>query len=824
MRSIFTYPNNSATYYIDPVYWSSNIANPFDGNDGWWKRTDDLRLGNYLPWVETPDFGSTEEIAKAMGSYEMGYWKPANISSEELGMYDFYDRPIMVLERELAVNTISSIAIQQMPKTDAYSTTRYQPNPNLVSTGVLNNTWNMPLGTKYTVDWAWNTNDSLRDFYTYFLANSDLGNVDLFNVNSNLSSSRYALTEANTNSTDISVTNYPGYLVPVRTGGTKVITNSGRSLTYTDTGVNQWILYMDDTSSFTDGDAIYLGEYDDYTDFPTSEISLSTQIFTDVVSANSLALKSDVGLTNPITTTTDFHVYKNVSSLMFNDNYPSGNPQNDRAISGIFGYSTNDQGLTPIATTEFNELVELANNYGVGNRFPVLARVSGSGGWTRSASNTGVVIYDGFDYNTVQWASIFSGAIAGGTGEFYGLALHSTPDVPAGTNSLINLDASTQALTLSFKVLSTSPVGWVYDQSSIVQPSAGNNTVTVATSEPARNRLSTNYPQVVTFGNRVYQNTIAANTKANAAVYNDVYYEPGSNIPAVTTGESGASIAFNQDASGYLTGIALQTGGSTYGSGGLYTTAGDMIIQVDTAPDTYTPPAVTPIEAADTFDTDDQWLNPGFDDRKVWPDTVTPTSAEINYNAPTIVNNSQNGIKYSRSSGFTKWTLDVTYPAMTKEEFMQFNAISQASNGQAIPFFFNLRNKLGNPILWRGFYTGATDKVRVRSPITAGDTTMLVDGYTSNEANAFSQGEVFIDGENQNGYLHTALSGTAANVYGEAKIRVPWPFRANQAVGQFIYRNPAHAVVTLNSDDFAYSIDVNGYYFVSVSFSLDGWK
>ena len=161
---------------------------------------------------------------------------------------------------------------------------------------------------------------------------------------------------------------------------------------------------------------------------------------------------------------------------------------------------------------------------------------------------------------------------------------------------------------------------------------------------------------------------------------------------------------------------------------------------------------------------------------------------------------------------------------MTKEEFIPFNAIAQAAQGQAIPIYFQLRNKDGDAILWKDLYTGATSTIRVREPVSAGDTTMLVDGYSSNETNAFTPGEVFIDGGNKNGNLHTALSGTNSNVYGEAKIRVPFPFRGPMSTGQLIYRNPLHAVVTLNSDDFSYTVDHTGYYRMSVSFALDGWK
>ena len=72
--------------------------------------------------------------------------------------------------------------------------------------------------------------------------------------------------------------------------------------------------------------------------------------------------------------------------------------------------------------------------------------------------------------------------------------------------------------------------------------------------------------------------------------------------------------------------------------------------------------------------------------------------------------------------------------------------------------------------------------------------------------------------------LHTSLSSTSSNIFGEAKIRTPWPFRTAQTAGQKIYKNPTHATVTLASDNFEYQVDVNNYYYVSVAFDLDSWK
>ena len=308
----------------------------------------------------------------------------------------------------------------------------------------------------------------------------------------------------------------------------------------------------------------------------------------------------------------------------------------------------------------------------------------------------------------------------------------------------------------------------------------------------------------------------------NGAILGDDYYEIDSatvNKFNIGTGAVKPGVAIAQTTQGYINGVGLTSTGRI--------TSGKKMLTIDTAPDTYVPPTPTPAEAEDIWDTEDQWASDGYaNGLKQWPDHVTPMSAEINYNSPTITNNSQSGIKYTRSAGHTKWQLDVVYPPMSAADFKEFNAIAQAAHGQSTPFYFNLKGKNGERILWKDFYNqnNTTTTPRVKDDIVAGDTLALFEGFSSNEPNAFMQGEVFIDGENENGNLHTALSGTAANVYGEAKIRTPWPFRSAQSAGQQVYKDPQHAVVTLGDDNFTYSVDVNNYYYVSVSFDLDSWK
>lgn len=266
-------------------------------------------------------------------------------------------------------------------------------------------------------------------------------------------------------------------------------------------------------------------------------------------------------------------------------------------------------------------------------------------------------------------------------------------------------------------------------------------------------------------------------------------------------------------------------GAPTIVSPGRYIDQVAMLYEVVSPADTYVPPVPTPAELADVWDTDDEWTTTGEDDRKVWPTVVTPMSASITLNTPSTVNRSQNGLKYTRASGFTKWTLEVEYPPMRAEQFREFHGIAQAANGQATPFLFKLRNAEDTSILWADFgKAGTTDAPMLLEAIEQGDTTMLLAGFAGFETDAFRTGEVFIDGANDNGALHTVVNTVDANAFGEAKIRTAMPVKQDQGVATTYNKDPEWAVVTLNSDDFSYSVDTAGFYHMNVAFDLDGWK
>ncbi len=430
------------------------------------------------------------------------------------------------------------------------------------------------------------------------------------------------------------------------------------------------------------------------------------------------------------------------------------------------------------------------------------------------------------------------------TADEYELYTNQNLTTPINVQPVLSTQFTTaQTTDTTDSVYTTAPTCSIGDSTALVDSTTGLLYVDTGT-QPWR--IATTSPQTVTNGkltidasetdpyhwsgtviyspgNQTYQQRTGESTYANGAIITSNCWERGGTGTTSTPASLPTSLTVQQDSSGYITGINDPVGNT----GARAASGFNVMLELETSPDTYTPPTLSQAEQQDVWDTDDEWATDGFNSAKEWPDHVTPMSAVINYNSPTLVNNSQSGIKYTRSVGHTKWRLEVEYPPMSAENFQKFHAVAQAAHGQSTPFYFNLRNKDNVSILWRDFYdqNNTTTSPRVKDPITAGDTTLLVEGFSGFEADAFKRGEVFIGGGgNHNGYLHTSLSGTDANVYGEAKIRTPWPFRTSISAGSNVYKDPSHAVVTLANDNFEYQVDVNNYYYVSVAFDLDQWK
>lgn len=301
-------------------------------------------------------------------------------------------------------------------------------------------------------------------------------------------------------------------------------------------------------------------------------------------------------------------------------------------------------------------------------------------------------------------------------------------------------------------------------------------------------------------------------------------WREGSNTAATNEMDSLPIATVNLDASGYLTGLTITNEGTfptnTH-------TNPVRLHEITAKPDTYVPP--TPY-APDVFDTDDEWDSLAFTQAKRWPDHVRPNGVKIVNSVPSSVSRSQNGTKYVRSSGVIRTQLEASYPPMTYAQFREFEVIAQAARGQAVPFFFNFRypdtGAGPDAILFNRSDSDYYDNsVRLRNPASAGSKVLLFEGFEANKPNVFLRGEAVIFNTNGNGYIYQVVNDAVdSNIYGEAKIRIPNGLTQNAYANDRLYKNPAHAVVTLAEDDLEYTIGTDSLYRLTVTFDFDEWK
>ncbi len=164
---------------------------------------------------------------------------------------------------------------------------------------------------------------------------------------------------------------------------------------------------------------------------------------------------------------------------------------------------------------------------------------------------------------------------------------------------------------------------------------------------------------------------------------------------------------------------------------------------------------------------------------------------------------------------------------MSYDDFRQFEATVEAARGQATPFYLQLRDVgvAGNNLLMARKTPSTTNELRINQAVSTGDKTVLLEGFASFESSAIVTGEALVlDAGYANGGVVQVINSTDANVFGEAKIRIPYAARNSLPVGNKIYKDPYQIVVTLGADDLEYTVGTDGYYRMSVMFDLDEWK
>lgn len=348
---------------------------------------------------------------------------------------------------------------------------------------------------------------------------------------------------------------------------------------------------------------------------------------------------------------------------------------------------------------------------------------------------------------------------------------------------------------------------------------------------------------IVSGGNEVYQYQNSSNVTTNGARCDTkVYYIKGSSQEtahptgetlvqgtpgSTTTGTGGPTLTVNVDGNGRMSSITTPV----RSNGGGFDDDTKLLLTFRSKADEYVASATY---AEDVWDTDDEWDTDAFNTSKRWPTHIAPAGARIIVNQPSSVTASQNGTKYVRSSGVIRHQLELTYPPMTYDDFREFEAVVEAARGQATPFYLQVTNldSPGKDVLLQrtdtnkdGGLTSPYD-VRLREAMAVGDKTAIVEGFPGNQSDVFLRGEYIIAelGYGDGQLVQVINDDVDSNIYGEAKIRVPYGARVANTVGTQWYKNPSHIIVTLADDEFEYNVGTDELYRFQCRFDFDEFK
>lgn len=798
MRDIFTYPNDLATNHIDPDYYG-------DANSGFLKRINDFVAGNYKGH-QTAIVGDTNDLIKAIAKNENAQYAASNNNSEVSGQqsmtfYELWRQPLLLWTRELAVNDITNVYVTKSVGTDFTELT--------VAANADGAYWAMPEHTQFTLSWSPIGSDT--DYYVEHMNGPTTDNSVVF-LNTDDSGTRLILDDTDTSAT--SVTN--GALISQHVGATYTI--SGNSITNVSGGTHRWHLRMDSTSALSDNDVVQFHKL--LNDVDGNDVNVGEDYFIDVTTdGTTVQLFEDSGPTNPAEQTTPA-LKTIIGGTTFTGNFYSdtggSGASNNNSVTIIIGDSTNSD-----ATTLYNTLLAYQNKYtftsGIDtfNRFPVYIKTINSTGWSYAS---GYRFYEGdYDKRTVAWAKVSTttGDPPNQNTLYYRLHIYETP---TSTISKVNFDNGTLGIDMRFQVPESSPVtSFNSGTATYLTQAPADATATVHVNETARYRVDgSGTGSVKHFGAIGYKKRTGESTYEFSANFNGRYYIPDTPAEKNTqSGETQAQFTFTNN-NFHLASCELNGG-----NWGMYITQDDMTLIPERGADTYTPPARTIAEEQDVWDLDSEWNNTQFNVKKTFPTTVTPQDITVRVVAPTATTSSQNGTKYSRTAGYSKYSIDVTYPPMTAQEYLEYNSFINVIQGQKHPFYFDILQN--NTKMFGDPDAQGIPGLRYREAASAGDVTVLIEGYASDQANAIKRGELFIT-DNKHGNIKTAGSSTDANIYGEAKFRYSTPLHSNKTAGEKLYRNPQHIIVSLDVDTVEVTRDTAGFYYLSLSFTADEWK
>ena len=778
MKNIFTYPNNASTNYIDPLYDGA------DNTEGLNKRVDELRTGTYKNWNSYSPPLTTEQMMTGFSKYinHVDNYNQGNIK-----IYDFWVADLIEMDLRDAGYTMNNVGAERSPN-GGYATIRLNCS-NDANHDLQDGDQIQVRGLVDTGGYDFDTLNGTH--YVKVIVASD--EVELYNDS------------ACTDPVDLDgfMVNQDDWHALSHNGGTKV---------WFDTPFNE---------TFVDGDGVVVTEQ--MTGITgTANPAVDSTLYLDKIATNHYEVFTDSALTTAATITNESYSSEIESFTVYDSGDGAGNyTQQNHSASGA-----GNADLRTFFTTKGIPHPTASNKYwGFARMF---VQTGGTGTYIAGnktiPTSLGDTAYFVWEYdNSAEQYTIMTDITRPAGSQW-------RPNGTALTWSFTgSFDGTTNYVRTQLRLVDTTHLRARNDggtgnwfggeiQQAITAGKYGLNPIADGSGNAY---YVADHFNVFTPGNRIYKQRTGESTYAFNVEFVPQYWKAGDTAPTdVSSPEVTPTPTFTGNASYFMN---AQPTLPTEAQKGKFTASDSRVMRTRTVADTYTPPALSTEAQEDVWDTDNEWDNTQYSGLKTFPTTVTPSSVTVRTISPSATSQSQNGTKYTRTAGYSKYSLDVVYPAMTAEQYLDYNGFISALNGQKHPFYFNIIQN-GTRMLGREEDSDyGIAGLRFKDDASAGDNIVLIEGFAGNQSNAVKRGELMVV-DNKHGNIKTVGSSTDANVYGEAKFRFTTPMHNDHYAAERIYNDPFHIIVSLDTSTVEVNRDTAGFYYLTMSFTADEWK
>jgi phage-related protein len=186
-----------------------------------------------------------------------------------------------------------------------------------------------------------------------------------------------------------------------------------------------------------------------------------------------------------------------------------------------------------------------------------------------------------------------------------------------------------------------------------------------------------------------------------------------------------------------------------------------------------------------------------------FPSSPTPSSVSISSNQNTIVTTTASGRRQARQIDAQKFKLRVTFPIMTRTEFAPINAFILKQRSQMESFTFvppTVYNSLGV----------ASGVISVNGAISAGVTSVAIDGMANSTSGVFKAGDYFrFTGQNK---VYMVMADVSSNGSGAGTLTFEPPLRTAVSDNAVLIYSNVDFTVGLTGDIQEFNISTENYF------------